>query len=160
MELPKSAYPVHPRVAVGAVVFKQERVLLVRRACPPGSGQWAIPGGKVRLGETMQQAAEREILEETGITIRAKDPIFFFETIDRDDRGQVRFHYVIIDLAAEYAGGHLQPGDDASDVRWVSAEELQTLPVSPATRTLLHDRFGFGTRSTGASDHPPDNSLE
>lgn len=149
--LTESAYPMHPRVAVGAVVIKQGRVLLVRRACPPGFGQWAVPGGKVRLGETMQQAAEREISEETGITIRAGEPVFFFETIDRDDSGRVRFHYVIIDLAAEYSGGHLQPGDDAADVRWVSAEELQTLPVSPATRTLLHDRFGFGTGSAGPS---------
>jgi 8-oxo-dGTP diphosphatase len=60
-------YPDAPRPAVGAVVFKGDAVLLVQRANPPSRGMWAIPGGRVRLGETLQAAAEREILEETGV---------------------------------------------------------------------------------------------
>jgi ADP-ribose pyrophosphatase YjhB (NUDIX family) len=67
------AYPDLPRVAVGAVVFKDNKVLLVKRAKPPAQGLWAIPGGSVELGETLQQAAERETLEETGIMIQAKN---------------------------------------------------------------------------------------
>ncbi|MBW2439133.1 MAG: NUDIX domain-containing protein, partial [Deltaproteobacteria bacterium] len=59
-------------VAVGAIVFENDRVLLVRRGQPPSQDLWAIPGGRVKLGETLQEAAEREILEETGITIRAR----------------------------------------------------------------------------------------
>jgi ADP-ribose pyrophosphatase len=141
--LPASAYPEHARVAVGAVVFKQNRVLLVRRASPPAHGDWAIPGGKVRLGETLKQAAEREIFEETGITIQAGEPVFCFDTIERDPGGRVRFHYVIIDLAAEYTHGEPYAGDDALEVRWVAPEELHTLQVSPATLTLLRDRYGF-----------------
>jgi ADP-ribose pyrophosphatase len=119
-------------------------VLLVRRARPPGQGQWAIPGGKVDLGETLAQAAEREVLEETGLTIAAGEPVYTFEVIDRDDAGRVRFHYVIVDLAAEYLGGDLRAGDDADDARWVTPEELAALGVHPRTREVLQFKLNFG----------------
>ena len=139
-----SAYFQQPRPAVGAVVFKDDRVLLVQRGRPPAKGQWAIPGGNIQLGESLQAAAEREILEETGITIKAKAPVYTFDAIVRDDRGQIQFHYVIVDLAADYVKGELRPGDDAADARWVAAEELVSLNVSPPTLSLLRDRFDFG----------------
>ena len=69
-------YPDNPRVGVGAVVLREGRVLLVRRGAAPANGLWAIPGGALELGETLQEGAEREILEETGILIRAGDPVF------------------------------------------------------------------------------------
>lgn len=144
MDLPSSAFPHHPRVAVGAIVFKDGRVLLVRRGQAPAKGQWAIPGGSVRLGETLQQAAEREILEETGIIIRAKTPVLTFDTIERDEDGRVRFHYVIVDLAAEYISGSPVAGDDADEVRWVAPEELSELLVNPRTLNLLTGSLGFG----------------
>lgn len=143
MNLPKSAYPEHPRAAVGAVVFKDDKVLLVRRGRPPAIGQWAIPGGNVKLGETLQEAAEREILEETGIVIRAKDPIYTFDAIVRDEDGAIQFHYVIIDLAADYIDGIPRPGDDADEVRWLDAQALDTLPVSPPTLKLLKETLHF-----------------
>jgi ADP-ribose pyrophosphatase len=143
MNLPKSAYPEHPRAAVGAVVFKDDKVLLVRRGRPPAMGQWAIPGGNVKLGETLQQAAEREILEETGITIRARDPIYTFDAIVRDEDGAIQFHYVIIDLAADYIDGNPRPGDDADEVQWLDAQALDTLPVSPPTLKLLRETLHF-----------------
>lgn len=141
---PSFAYPDHPRVAVGAVVFKDNQVLLVKRGRPPAQGQWAIPGGSVQLGETLQQAAEREILEETGITVAAGGPVYTFDVVERDDQGRVRFHYVIVDLAAEYLGGELRPGDDAQDARWVSNDELHQFSVNSRTRQLLKSTFRFG----------------
>jgi ADP-ribose pyrophosphatase len=137
MNLPKSAYPDHPRAAVGAVVFKDNKVLLVRRGRPPARGQWAIPGGNIKLGETLQEAAEREILEETGIIIRAGDPIYTFDAVLRDDNGKIQFHYVIVDLMADYVSGSPRPGDDADQVQWLDARALATLPVSPPTLKLL-----------------------
>ena len=137
-------YPERPRVAVGAVVFKEGAVLLVQRGQAPAEGSWAIPGGSVRVGETLQHAAEREILEETGVVIRAAAPVYTFDVIERDAEGRVRFHYVIVDLAAEYVAGAPRPASDAADARWVSVDELRRWKVSPETIGLLKDRFGFG----------------
>lgn len=137
-------YPDSPRLAVGAIVFKDNRVLLVKRANAPAAGHWAIPGGSVRLGETLRAAAEREIKEETGITINALSPVFQFETIEKDTDGRIRFHYVIIDLAAEYMHGDICPGDDAAAARWVSPDELESLQLNPVTRNALKDIYAFG----------------
>lgn len=142
--LPAGRYPGCPVVAVGAVVFNTGRVLLVRRGQPPSDDLWAIPGGKVRLGESLQAAAEREILEETGLVIRAGRPVHTFDVIERDDRGRVLFHYLIVDLDAAYAGGSIQAGDDAREARWVGPDEIRRLRVSPQTVDLLQCQFGFG----------------
>jgi 8-oxo-dGTP diphosphatase len=139
----KNAYPHCPVVAVGAVVFKSNCVLLVRRGKAPAEDLWAIPGGSVEIGETLQQAAEREILEETGIKIRAGKPIYIFDVIDRDEDEKIRFHYVIIDLAADYVSGEPAAGDDAAEARWISAHELNELAVSPPTLNLLKTTFRF-----------------
>ncbi|MGE5256299.1 MAG: NUDIX hydrolase [Hyphomicrobiales bacterium] len=136
-------YPERPRVAVGAIVFKDEAVLLVQRGQPPAEGSWAIPGGSVRIGETLQQAAEREILEETGVVIRAAEPVYTFDVIERDEQDRVRFHYVIVDVAAQHVRGAPRPASDAADARWVSAAELSQLNVSPHTRRLLRERYNF-----------------
>ena len=138
------SYPEQPRVAVGAVVFNDHKVLLVRRGKPPAEDLWAIPGGRVEIGETLPVAAEREILEETGITIHAREPIYTFDVIERDASGRTRFHYVIIDLIAEYVRGNIRAGDDAAAARWVSSDEMAELKVSSKTRQLLKKQFNFG----------------
>jgi 8-oxo-dGTP diphosphatase len=137
------SYPDLPRVAVGAVVFKDNKVLLIRRAKPPAQGLWALPGGSVNLGETLQQAAEREIFEETGIKILATKPVFTFDLIEKDENSRVRFHYIIIDLLADYISGTPQAGDDAEEVRWVLSEELKSLEVNHRTINVLKSVFGF-----------------
>lgn len=137
-------YPDRPRVAVGAVVLRDGAVLLVKRAFPPSEGVWAIPGGGVLLGETLREAAEREIREETGVEIRALEPVAAFDVIEKDDAGRIRFHYVIVDLSAEWVAGEPCAASDAADARWVTAEEMDTLPLSRRTRRLLAERFGFG----------------
>ena len=135
-------YPDSPRVGVGAVVLKEGRVLLVRRGVAPANGLWAIPGGGLELGETLREAAEREILEETGITIRAGEPVFTCDVCHRDDDGRVRFHYVIVDLAADYVSGEVSAADDALEARWVTPEEIEVLPATKTTVKLLK-QIGF-----------------
>jgi 8-oxo-dGTP diphosphatase len=131
-----------PRVGVGAIVIRDGRILLVKRGSSPGKGLWAPPGGLVELGETVREAAEREILEETGITIRAKDAFYTFDFIDRDKDGKIKYHYVIIDFLADYLGGEPRASDDAMEARWVAPEDVAGLAITPTTRKLLR-QMGF-----------------
>lgn len=133
-----------PQVGVGAIVFHSNAVLLVKRARPPNAGQWAIPGGRLLTGETLQQAAEREILEETSVHIKAGEPAYTFDLIQHNEQGECSLHYVIIDLDANYLSGEPVAGDDASEARWVRATELASLPVNETTLQLLRSRYNFG----------------
>ncbi len=141
--MPLNQRPTEPQVGVGAVVFHEGAVLLVQRRNPPCTNEWAIPGGKVKLGETLQQAAEREILEETGIQIKAGDPVFAFDLIEHNDSGEVCWHYAIIDLQAEYVAGEIQAGDDAASAAWFTREDLAEFTVNATTLKLLRSQYDF-----------------
>jgi len=130
------------RVGVGAVIIRDGQVLLVKRGREPAKGLWAIPGGAVEPGETLQAAAEREILEETGVVINAGEPIFAFDLIEKDETGALKFHYVIVDLRAEYISGEPVAADDAADARWLKPRDLDSLDVVPVTLELLR-KIGF-----------------
>lgn len=143
--------PAAPILGVGAIVRRGEELLLVRRARPPFAGEWAIPGGSVRAGERLKEAAEREIREETGVHIEAGEPLYSFEYLER--RGEtLLYHYVVIDLAARYLGGEPRAGDDAGEARWVRREEIASLPVSEPTRRALATLF---PNDYPAPDSPP-----
>jgi len=92
---------------------------------------------RLRLRETLQQAAEREILEETGLRVKAKDPIYTFDLMDRNHENRIRFHYVIIDLMADLIGGELRSSDDAVDAKWFTPEEVEKSEVTERTREFL-----------------------
>jgi 8-oxo-dGTP diphosphatase len=138
----KREYPEFPRVGVGAIVIKDGKVLLVRRAAEPNKDLWAIPGGMLELGETLQEGAEREIFEETNIRIKAGKPIFTFDLLERDPEGRVHFHFLIVDMEAEYLAGEIKAASDALDVRWVTSEECRILSVSGNTVRMLEE-LGF-----------------
>lgn len=127
---------------MGGVVTWDGRVLLVRRGKPPAQGEWAVPGGSVELGETLLQAVERELQEETGIIVKGREICHIFEVIKRDDGGRVRFHYVIIDLTADYVSGEPVPASDATEAAWLSPGDLEDLPVNRDTLDLLR-KLGF-----------------
>jgi len=128
---------VAPRVAVGAVVFRGDEVLLVKRGRAPSRGLWAIPGGSVELGETLREAAEREVREETGIEIRTQSIVHTFDVIERDDAGHVLYHYVIVDFLADWIAGEPVAADDALDARWCRIADLDALAISSETLRLV-----------------------
>lgn len=140
-------YPDAPRVAVGALVVHQNKVLLILRGKDPAKGMWAVPGGSVNIGETLQTAAEREVLEETGLQIKAGKVIYAFEKIQHDNAGQVQYHYVILDLEAKPLDPAqlLTPADDAIKAGWFTLADLDrlNLPVSETTWTLLQEKLSY-----------------
>ena len=138
----KREYPEFPRVGVGAIVIKDGKVLLIKRAAPPNKDLWATPGGMLELGETLQEGAEREIFEETSIRIKAGKPIFTFDLIERDAEGRVYFHFLIVDMEAEYLAGEIKAASDALDVCWATPEECWTLPSTVNTVRMLKE-IGF-----------------
>jgi len=130
------------QLGVGAVVFKDDSVLLVKRKNPPNQHQWAIPGGKVHFGESLHDAAAREVFEETGIVIDVLKPIFTFEVIETTNT-DTPLHYVIIDFSAEYISGALTANDDADQAGWVGRNEFSTLDTNSITEKLLREKFNF-----------------
>jgi 8-oxo-dGTP diphosphatase len=137
-----NAYPLTPRVGVGAIVMRDEKVLLVLRGIEPDKGLWAIPGGTLKLGETLQECAAREIFEETGIRIAVGDCIYVFDLVERDDAGKIKFHFVVVDFAALYVSGEPKGADDALEACFLSSSEVTALPVSQNTLKALHS-MGF-----------------
>lgn len=142
-------YPLVPIVGVGAVVFQADCVLLVRRAKAPLEGAWSLPGGAVELGETLEEAIVREVVEETGLVVAPVQVLKAFDHINRDADGKVRFHYVLVDFLCsvqvedgvdgqELEKYTLQPASDVSDARWVPVEGLGALEEFPLTERTLN----------------------
>lgn len=118
-------YPAYPICGVGIVCFKGDHVLLVKRAKPPITWQWSIPGGRQELGETTREAGLRELLEETGIEARLIGLIDVIDTVREDADGRVQFHYTLVDFAAEWVSGEPVADDDVSDAVWVPLAEIE-----------------------------------
>jgi mutator protein MutT len=118
-------FPEAPRMAVGAVVADQGRVLLVRRGREPLKDHWSLPGGVLELGESLAEGLVREVREETGLTV---EPVELVELLDRIHREgeRVRYHYVIADYLCRVVGGELEAASDADAVRWVERAEWRS----------------------------------
>ena len=113
-----------PTPAVLAVIVKDEAVLLVRRLNPPDAGLWGFPGGKVEWGETLGQAAERELLEETSVIARAEGVLSALDAFDHRADGSIGYHFVLIAMLCEYLHGQPVAADDALDATWVPLSRL------------------------------------
>ena len=134
----KREYPEQPIVGVGGIIFQDESVLLIKRGREPALGQWSIPGGVVDLGETLQAAVAREILEETHLEVEPLALVKVLDRIFRDKEGRVAYHYVLVDFLCRHKGGEVRPGSDALDARFVPVAELASLDVIPATREVIY----------------------
>ncbi len=127
-------YPTRPICGVGVVVRKGDSVLLIQRGREPRLGEWTVPGGAVELGESLRDAARREIREECGIEIQLGEVVDAFDLMSRDAAGKLKYHYIVIDFAATYVGGNLRAGDDVMDARWVTLSELGKYSLDEKTR--------------------------
>jgi 8-oxo-dGTP diphosphatase len=132
-------YSEYPIPAVGVVVVRDGKALLIRRGSEPALGRWSIPGGIVESGELLHDAARREIREECGIEIEVGPMLQIFESITRDAEGRARFHYVILDLLGYHVSGEVQFGSDVLDARYVGADELDALDVLPDAAKLVRE---------------------
>lgn len=111
--------------ASAAITDSSGRVLLVLRGKEPKRGLWSLPGGHVERGETLHQTATRETLEETGLSVDVGRELWVMRISVSDD-----LEYEVHTFAATVTGGTLRAGDDADDARWVSPEELDSLPLT------------------------------
>ena len=130
-------YPERPIVGVGAVIVRDGRAVLVRRAAEPLAGEWSVPGGVLELGETLRAGAEREALEETGLAVQAGAVLDVFDSITRDAEGREHYHFVLIDFLCRVSGGELRPGGDALEARWVTREELELMNVRESIVSVI-----------------------
>jgi ADP-ribose pyrophosphatase YjhB (NUDIX family) len=134
-------YPARPLVGVGATVFRNDQVLLIRRGNPPLYGEWSLPGGRVKEGEDLKTALRREIGEECSIDIEVGDLITEFEYIERDEKDRVRYHYVVFDFRATYVSGNLARASDALEVSWVPLDRLKEFDLTDKVREVIERGF-------------------
>jgi len=132
-------YPKEPVLGVGAVVFRDNSVLLIKRGKPPLADTWSLPGGGVKPSETLKDAIIREVKEECGIDIEVIDLIKEFEYIESDDNGRVKYHYIVFDFKALYKSGVLLSSSDALDAQWVHLNKLAEFDLTPAVRNIIQE---------------------
>ncbi len=130
-------YPTRPYVAVSAAIFRDGRVLIVRRAQPPANGLYTLPGGVVEIGETLVEAAVREIREETGLEIEPHGLAGYRQVIARDDSGRVERHFVILPFAARWVAGEISLNDELAEGHWLAPTELSGLKTTEGLADIV-----------------------
>lgn len=128
-------------MGVGAIIVEEDRVLLVKRGHAPLMGEWSIPGGVLEVGETLREAAVREALEETGLTVEPADLLGVYDRILRDADERTLYHYVLIDFLCRRVTGEAKPSGDAIEVRWFTRQEVERLALPDDTQEVI--RLGF-----------------
>lgn len=131
-------FPERPLVGVGAVVLSDAGVVLIKRGKPPRVGAWSLPGGAQKLGETVAEAAHREVLEETSLNTEIAGLIDVVDSISHADDGRIQYHYTLVDLlAVAPAGVAPRAGGDAADAIWVPLEKLPDYKLWSETTRII-----------------------
>lgn len=129
-------YPARPILAASVAVFREGKVLIARRARAPLKGVYSLPGGGVELGETLRQAALRELAEEVGVVADIFAFVDHVEAIGHDD-ARVREHYVIAAFAARWRSGEPRVSEEADAVVWVEPESVAQWPTTPELPAIV-----------------------
>ncbi len=128
------AQPSHPQLAVSAAIFRDGRVLLVRRAKSPASGFYSLPGGRVEFGETLHTALHREVDEETSLRIEIAGLAGWREVVPGAGGGG---HYLIMSFAARWRSGEPVLNDEHDDFRWLAPETVGDLKVTDGLPDII-----------------------
>lgn len=136
-------YPSRPFLAASVAVLREGRVLLATRTKPPMDALYTLPGGLVEPGETLAEAALRELREEVGVEARIIGFVEHVEVLERDDDGRVRAHFVICAHAAEWVSGEGAPGPEAGAVAWVEPGAVARLPTTPRLADIVARAFAL-----------------
>jgi 8-oxo-dGTP diphosphatase len=115
--------PQHPQLAVSGAIFREDKILLVRRARSPAKGLYSLPGGRVEFGESLHAALHREVDEETGVKIAIVGLAGWREVLPTTSGG----HYLIMSFAARWAAKEVVLNDEHDDFRWLSPDGLNGL---------------------------------
>ena len=141
--------PVRPVLAASVAVFRDGRVLLASRGKPPWIGLFSLPGGHVEAGETLGEAALRELQEEVGVKAKLIGLVPPIELIEREADGRVKHHIVIAAHAARWVSGEPQTGPEAREIRWVTERDIANLPTTPGLAGVLEQAFRLERQDAG-----------
>ena len=130
-------YPTRPYLAVSAAIFRDGRVLIVRRGRPPAHGLYTLPGGVVELGETLEVAVIREVREETGLEIAPLGLVGFRQAIARDAKGRVERHFVILPFAARWVQGEISLNEELAEAHWLTSAGLAGLKTTEGLAQIV-----------------------
>ena len=130
-------YPTRPFLAVSAAIFRNGRVLVVRRARPPARGLYTLPGGGVELGETLEEAVIREVREETALEVEPIELAGFRQAIARDGGGRVERHFVILPFAARWISGEVSLNEELDEAHWLAPDELAGLKTTEGLARIV-----------------------
>jgi 8-oxo-dGTP diphosphatase len=130
-------YPTRPYLAVSAAIFRDGRVLIVRRAQPPAFGLFTLPGGGVELGETLEQAVTREVREETGLEIEPLKLAGYRQVIAPDAAGRIERHFVILPFAARWITGEVSLNEELTEAHWLKPTELSGLNMTEGLADIV-----------------------
>ena len=136
----KRLYPDQPVVGVGGVILSDGKILLEKRKNEPSKGKWTIPGGLVELGETLEQAVVREVEEETCLKcVESEAPrlIDVVDNIDLDEKGIVKYHFVIVDYLVAVKGMTFKVASDAEDLQWVPLDKVESFDLTSSFRVFF-----------------------